>query len=280
MNMLMRLLLLVGVLAILLSSCRPPQVPSPASTPTLASATPTAPPTRTASPTATSTQTPTVTFTPTPLGPVGEFWITVGPQIVVYYERTEWEEQTVPENDLIAFLVHRSLPNCQIMRLPPMGMMEMDYTTTIGDFTWSVMGDNYFPTFYLHSGTYPRYRGGVRIEGNTACFRAAMRLLAKIQSGKEYAQAGQCELAPPPKLKVGDQADILVGTYLRSEPRWSNETRIRILNKQDGPVTIIGGPVCGLYKNGEYVYWQVQLPNGEQGWMAEGDFTQTYLSKR
>lgn len=79
---------------------------------------------------------------------------------------------------------------------------------------------------------------------------------------------------------MGDQAYILIGTYLRSEPRWSNETRIRILDKKDGPMKIIGRPVCGLYKNGEYVYRQVQLPNGEQGWMAEGNFTQTYLSKR
>lgn len=37
--------------------------------------------------------------------------------------------------------------------------------------------------------------------------------------------------------------------------------------------TIINGPQC----QGEFTWWQVELPNGVQGWAAEGDFDEYYF---
>lgn len=240
---------------------------APTPTPT-ATATPTRTPTRTA----TLTPTPTPTFTPTPLGPIGEFLISIDYPIALDYERADWERI----EDSPPLLQHRSLANCRVAVIlgtegPGGGAM-----ATLGGFTWTVAGNAYLLTFPDHPAV--RYAGGVRILGDSACRQAAEKLLATAHSESAYAQAGRCRLAPAAHLKPGAQAEILTNTYFRKAPRWSEETRIRLVGPQDGPVQIIGGPVCGLYKNGEYVYWQVQLPNGEQGWMAEGDFQQTYLA--
>jgi hypothetical protein len=255
------------VLALLLPLGRRLLTPTP--TPTA-----TATPTRTPRPTATATATFTPTFTPTPLGPVGEYLISLDYHVALDYERADWELQ---EGDPSG-LAHRRLENCRVAVLLATEVPAGGDQRVLGGFTWTVVGNAFLLTFSNHPVI--RYAGGVRVLGGSACQQAAEKLLASAHSETAYAQAGACVLAPRPRLAVGDQAEILTSTYFRREPRWAEETRLRLVGPNDGPVQIIGGPVCGLYKNGEYVYWQVQLANGEQGWLAEGDYQQTYLEKR
>lgn len=237
-------------------------------------ATLTATPTRTPTATATPTPTATPTLTPTPLGPIGEFPVSLDHGIAVDYERADWEwrEGSPPS------LQNRSLADCQMTALLGTEGPDSGMVSTLGGFSWTVVGDTYLLTFSDHP--FVRYAGGVRIRGDAACRQAVETLLATVHSESVYAQSGRCLLAPPSHLAVGDQADILISTYFRSAPRWGEETRIRLVGPEAGPVQIIGGPVCGLYRNGEYVYWQVEMASGERGWMAEGDFQQNYLVKR
>jgi hypothetical protein len=41
-------------------------------------------------------------------------------------------------------------------------------------------------------------------------------------------------------------------------------------------LAIIGGPVCEPYQDGAYLWWQVQRPDGESGWSAEGSLTEQF----
>jgi hypothetical protein len=35
-------------------------------------------------------------------------------------------------------------------------------------------------------------------------------------------------------------------------------------------VRVVGGPECVPYWTGAYLWWQIQLPDGREGWSAEG----------
>jgi hypothetical protein len=74
---------------------------------------------------------------------------------------------------------------------------------------------------------------------------------------------------------------VLSSSYLRTEPRWAEDTRIHLVGPaQKLTLQIIGGPVCAIYYQGEYSYWQVRLSSNEMGWMAEGDLKEYYLARR
>jgi hypothetical protein len=40
-------------------------------------------------------------------------------------------------------------------------------------------------------------------------------------------------------------------------------------NSTNTQVEIIGGPVCTPVGNGAYLWWQIRLPDGSEGWSAE-----------
>ncbi len=116
-------------------------------------------------------------------------------------------------------------------------------------------------------------------EKPTDCRNAAETLLKSVHIIHAYAEAGKCASnAPQQRLKVGDNATVLTSSYLRTEPRWDEKTRIRLVSPAEKlTIQITGGPVCAIYNQGEYSYWQVELSNGKNGWMAEGDLKEYYL---
>ncbi len=86
------------------------------------------------------------------------------------------------------------------------------------------------------------------------------------------AQTSDCKGAPPTQLSVGVRAAVLpvseglpvVAVRLRSDAGLKG----RILSElQSGAqMIVLSGPVC----QDSYLWWQVQLDNGAQGWVAEG----------
>lgn len=69
------------------------------------------------------------------------------------------------------------------------------------------------------------------------------------------------------RLQVGDKATILRRLNFRSSPGIQNNW---ILTNMPGTqVEVIGGPTCLQYYLGAYVWWEIRLPDGREGWSAE-----------
>ena len=80
----------------------------------------------------------------------------------------------------------------------------------------------------------------------------------------------ECLLAMPAHLIPGESATVTHYLYLRSSPGIANNW-IQIM-KPNTQVEVIGDPTCVLQGSGAYIWWQVKLPDGTTGWLAEGSF--------
>lgn len=90
-----------------------------------------------------------------------------------------------------------------------------------------------------------------------------------------------CQGAPAsfPYL-VGDGFTIVRQVYLRKTPEKVNDNIILLLEANpynDMSGWIIGGPECGEFPGGGYLYWKVRLQDGTIGWIAEGDNKGKYI---
>ena len=157
------------------------------------------------------------------------------------------------------------------------GEADLSNTVQIGAFTWMIS----------YNGAYTLMSAGEAHlimelgKKTTICKQAIVVLMQTVHTASEYAQDGECHYAPAQRLKVGDTATILSSSYLRTEPRWDEKTRIRLVSPTEKlTIKITGGPVCAIYNKGEYSYWQVDLSNGKKGYMAEGDLTEYYLAPK
>lgn len=195
--------------------------------------------------------------------------------IVLVYDHDEWQRD---END-VRLLHHANLDGCSFVIKTGSEYNPAAPTVVIGGYTWlknTTSIGNFYVLMLSNQGI-----GALLLQlGNdvTACEQAGETLLATLQFSSEYADAGKCENAPPPRLQVGERARLLSQTYLRNAPLWSGETRVRLLDLGEGlTIDILNGPICVLNVNGETANWQVQLSSGESGWLAEGDLYQYYL---
>ena len=231
---------------------------------------PTHQPTLKPSATRTPTFTPTKTPTPTPAvteGPIAEF--DFGEMAALDYPRANWQY-------VAGALVHRSLPGCSL-RQGNAGEADSSNRIQIGAFTWMISYNGAYTLMSAGEAHLTMELG----KKPTTCKQAITTLMRTVHTASEYAQAGECRYAPAQRLKVGDTATVLSSSYLRTEPRWDEKTRIRLVSPTEKlTIKITGGPVCAIYNKGEYSYWQVDLSNGKTGWMAEGDLQEYYLIPR
>ncbi len=86
----------------------------------------------------------------------------------------------------------------------------------------------------------------------------------------------ECLGAPDPQVKVGD-----VAVVTRDDPRPLNVRQSPDLAGQEisevnpgDTFQIVGGPFC----EGGYLWWKIALPNGIEGWAAEGDMENYYYA--
>ncbi len=86
-------------------------------------------------------------------------------------------------------------------------------------------------------------------------------------------QAEDCPGAPPSRLQVGDPALVISQPDpLRARAAPLADTVLELLYRNYN-LTIIGGPECA----GDLRWWQVQLRDGTNAWVAEGDGAEYYL---
>lgn len=98
---------------------------------------------------------------------------------------------------------------------------------------------------------------------------------ALFASPKARALGEYCPDSPPPRLKVGDRAEVAPDI---------DRLRLRILpavgTGEAGLLyagtlmTVLDGPSC----NGGYHWWRVELDSGLRGWVAEGTWTTYYVA--
>lgn len=81
-----------------------------------------------------------------------------------------------------------------------------------------------------------------------------------------------CNTSVPSRLSVGQQARVILRLNMRSDP--SIEAAILQTNPANTQVEIVGGPVCTPVGERAYLWWQIRLPDGAEGWSAESQLNQ------
>ncbi len=75
----------------------------------------------------------------------------------------------------------------------------------------------------------------------------------------------------PKRLSVGIQAKVVTATSSLLLRETSTEGAIVFEKMPPGTiVTVLEGPVCGLYRSVYFWWWKVQAPSGKVGWVVEG----------
>lgn len=90
------------------------------------------------------------------------------------------------------------------------------------------------------------------------------------------AEDTSCNTSVPSRLSVGQTARVVQRLNMRSES--SITAPILQTNPVNTQVEIIGGPVCAPVGDRAYLWWQIRLANGTEGWSAEAPLNEpTYL---
>ena len=86
------------------------------------------------------------------------------------------------------------------------------------------------------------------------------------------AQNASCGTLAPSRLSVGQKARVMMRLNLRSSP--SIAASILKVNPTNSQVEIIGGPTCEPVGAHAYLWWQIRLADGTEGWSAESPLNQ------
>lgn len=76
-----------------------------------------------------------------------------------------------------------------------------------------------------------------------------------------------CNTSMPSRLSVGQAARTLVNLNMRSGP--DIKAPLVQTNRAGNRVEIIGGPQCNPQGDRAYLWWQIRLGDGKEGWSAE-----------
>lgn len=81
------------------------------------------------------------------------------------------------------------------------------------------------------------------------------------------AQNAACNTSMPSRLAVGQTARVVQRLNMRNDA--SIDATLIQTNPTNTQVEIIGGPVCTPVGDRAYLWWQIRLPDGAEGWSAE-----------
>lgn len=87
------------------------------------------------------------------------------------------------------------------------------------------------------------------------------------------AQAASCTTSVPSRLSVDQSARVLQRLNLRSQPFIA--APILRTNPINTELEIIGGPICTPVGESAYLWWQIRLADGTEGWSAESPLNET-----
>ncbi len=91
-----------------------------------------------------------------------------------------------------------------------------------------------------------------------------------LNLGESIGESPACEGAPVSRIRLGDQIGVITDAVrIRSTPP---DGEIIEVVYENFAATVTGGPTCA----NSYLWWQIDLPDGRQGWVAEGDLNEYY----
>jgi len=98
------------------------------------------------------------------------------------------------------------------------------------------------------------------------------------ETPKETEVSFSCPLATPSQLNVNKKAEVVTNLNLRFSPGTGGNFLQTVL--PGTIVDVMGGPQCVAQADGAYIWWQIKLPDGIVGWMAEASLnSETYFLK-
>jgi hypothetical protein len=80
-------------------------------------------------------------------------------------------------------------------------------------------------------------------------------------------QIASCNTSVPSRLSVGQSARVVQRLNTRSQP--SITAPILRTNAINTEVEVFGGPICTPVGESAYLWWQIRLADGTEGWSAE-----------
>lgn len=86
-------------------------------------------------------------------------------------------------------------------------------------------------------------------------------------AGDAVSSDDTCNTSVPSRLSVGEMAQVVQRLNMRSDA--SITAPILRTNPINTQVEIIGGPVCTPVGDNAYLWWQIRLQDGSEGWSAE-----------
>lgn len=87
------------------------------------------------------------------------------------------------------------------------------------------------------------------------------------QSTSTGAQETTCNTSVPSRMRVGQTARVVQRLRMRNDA--SIDAFLIQINLPNTQVEIIGGPVCTPLRDRAYLWWQIRLADGTEGWSAE-----------
>ncbi len=155
-------------------------------------------------------------------------------------------------------------------------------------------GRNWIETYgYLYSYRDDFVRIEIRASSNVStCYDQAYEVLSTMKiEGENFVAENPMPTSTPQPLFVCTDAPNKIGyigaagytikeVRFRSSPEYLDTNVIQKL-PEGTYFSIIGGPVCGEYPDGKYIYWEVEVQQNDgtilQGWLAEGDKENYYI---
>jgi hypothetical protein len=125
------------------------------------------------------------------------------------------------------------------------------------------------PTPVSDSSTPTVASDGTPTTAPDATATAAVTETPASEAGATPSSAGEsaCNTRVPSRLELGQQARVTQRLNMRGEA--SIAAPILSTNPTGTEVEIIGGPVCTPVGERAYLWWQIRLPDGAEGWSAE-----------
>lgn len=90
---------------------------------------------------------------------------------------------------------------------------------------------------------------------------------AADQATPTSAQSIACNTVAPSRLSLGQKARVVRRLNMRSDA--SINASLVQTNPTNTQVEVIGGPACTPVGDHAYLWWQIRLANGTEGWSAE-----------
>ena len=142
------------------------------------------------------------------------------------------------------------------------------YRVPVDDLLRQVTGETYYDPAGSYTPDAAQLLRSWSIQSDTPENQRRYELL---DLGSEIGASTTCEGAPESRVRIGDSVRVIADAVrVRQTPVDGEVLTVLYTN---AILPIVGGSTCA----NEFVWWEVELPDGRRGWVAEGDLNEYYI---